>query len=249
VSELLPVAAALGMMTMIITGVTVLVRYQMRKQEAAEDAWEELRGRLGLGDSKLKEVGSPFAYSERGMDGEYDGVKLGIRVVHSPTDATKYTTEGMAELGRSLPLEIRKRGIFTGPSSAATGDAAFDAVFRVETTDPAVALEVLTPSARAAFLKLREHSTQFEFDGRKLSFREAGDWHEVERAEAVIVAMTAAIHALRGASFAEPAQGPSPSRPSPTGVVLPEFDHDESEPPAHEEERAQEAQEVAQNVK
>ncbi len=219
-SDLYPVLATLGMLSVVLTGVGFLVRHQMRKQDAAAEAWEAARERLGLADAGLSETSGAFDYTERGMAGEFDGVDVMLRVVHAPTDTAKYRTEGTAKLGHRLPFQVSGRGLFT-VGGLPTGDAAFDAVYHVKAKD-GVAVG-LTPSVRAAFLALRSCSSDFEFDGETLKFRESGDWEDASRAEAALKAMAQAIHALRGSPTAETARVPASEPVAGSGVTLPEF--------------------------
>lgn len=248
-AELAPIGFALGLLFAIMAAVAVIVRWQMRRMERASSSWSVARDELGLDDTTLDGTDGLFSYAERGFGGELNGVKVDIRVVHAPSNSTKWATLATAQAGFILPFRLRRRKLWTGAGDVATGDAEFDSAFCVEAEDPISAANLLTPSVRGAFLQLIAvmPGLEVEFNGQELSFKDNKDWPDGTQARSAVERMVAVIHALRGVGAADVALDSQVDRGAATGIVLPAF-----EPDAVEESPAEaptEASVVAQTLK
>lgn len=241
-----PLAIFIGMMVGVLVTVGLVLRAHIKGQDAAERSWADARARLGFDDTTLDHDHGTFDYSLRAMGGECDGVAVEIRAVHTQSSTVKYRTQGTAGLGHTLPFQLSKRGLLGG-GAAATGDAAFDAVFVVETDDPVAAAESLTPSAREALLAIAPLASTVTFDGSVLELQDLSDWTDGARAEAAAVLLAAAIRALRGGHRADAAYWPDADSHDSSGVKMPDFVADAAQD--EDAEAREEGVEVARSLK
>lgn len=192
---------------LILVIVAAVARFFMWRDEKTGEAWGKAAEALELDFQPLsgEDPGDHFGSStERQISGQVQGGRVLVRWINTPWGNKKFHNRGefIFDTPLPLPISVKRRGLIPLPTPlrVKTGDAAFDQLIRVSSSQPERAARLLTPSVRAALLLLARHAPKARVAPDRITWNHNDPINDPQRLQDAIDALQQAGSALQTAA-------------------------------------------------